>query len=104
MSKEWIEEGPPDSATRASGQKLYKASGKKMARDSNRQHGLTQFWKKMMMIMTMMMKYIKDKIVLVLKHHVIMSSCHAFLVSTLDVSAWLASGTSTLSLGKKLIG
>jgi hypothetical protein len=43
MSTEWIEEGlQRNSAIHASGQKIYRASSKKMARDCNRPHGLTR--------------------------------------------------------------
>jgi hypothetical protein len=47
MSTEWIEEGTPNKfcSTRL-GAEDVKASGKKMARDRNRRHGLTHVWKK----------------------------------------------------------
>jgi hypothetical protein len=51
MSTEWLEERSSNTlCSHALGQKIHKASGKKIPQDHNGPHDLTRVWKMMMMM------------------------------------------------------
>jgi hypothetical protein len=60
MSTAWTKKDPKtNSVVRASQQKIYTASGKKMAPDRNRQHYLTHVWKMLILTITDLNRFLQ---------------------------------------------